>query len=80
MHVKLKKLTTLEIWASKLKLMFIFHIYNDAENEVGPLREHIFHAYKIKALMLISKQNSVQSHACTSQLLSEDRLVKSKQA
>lgn len=78
MHVK--QLTTLEIWASKLKLMFIFHIYNDAENEVGPLREHIFHAYKIKALMLISKQNSVQSHASTSQLLSEGRLVKSKQA
>lgn len=76
----MKQLTTLEIWASKLKWKFISPIHKDAESEVGPVREHIFHAYKIKALMLISKQNSVQSHASTSQLLSEGRLVKSKQA
>lgn len=54
-HVKLKQLTTLEIWASKLKWRLISHTYNNAKNEVGPVKEHIFHAFKIKALMLISK-------------------------
>lgn len=45
-------------------------MYNDAKNEVGPVNEHIFHVFKIKALKLISGQNSVQNHVCSSHSLS----------
>jgi len=78
--MKLKQLTTLEIWVSKLKRRLISPIYNDAKNEVGPMNEHIFHVFKIKALKLISEENSVQNHVCTSHSVSQDCFVKSKQA